>query len=62
MIFIVKCDNCGKTQESECNSIGDPYNPINPDTRTRWWNRLKDGKTIHACSRECMDEALVWPV
>lgn len=62
MTFFIKCNGCGKTQESKCNSIGDPCNPINPKTGQQWWSRVKDDKTIHACSRECMDEGLVWPV
>lgn len=62
MTFKVTCDGCGKIQESEINSIGEPYNPINSETNAQWWSRTKDGKTIHACRKECMDDGLVWPV
>jgi len=62
MTFFVKCNTCGKEQESNCNSIGDPVNPINPDTGAKWYVRLKDGKSVHACCREHIPEKeVVWP-
>ena len=62
MTFKVVCNGCGKEQETRYNDLGEPINPINPDTGASWWSRLKDDKTIHACRRECMDEGDVWPV
>jgi len=41
MTYIVKCDNCGKEQESECNSLGEPFNPINDETGVRWYSASK---------------------
>ena len=61
-MYLVKCDGCGKVQEASTNTSGDPFNPINPDNGSRWWSRLKDDKTIHACCRECMDDGLVFPI
>ncbi len=61
MTFFIKCNGCKKIEVADDNGTY-PSNPINPSTGQRWWSRTKDGKTIHACSRECMDEGLVWPV
>jgi len=62
MTHLVKCDGCDKVQEADSNSSGDPLNPIDDEIHEKWWSRLKDDKTIHACSRECMDDGMVWPV
>lgn len=63
MTFFVKCDNCGKEQEAECNNLGEPLNPINDETGVRWYNATKDGKTQHACCHDHIPkDGLVWPV
>ena len=63
MTFLVKCNNCDKVQEARYNETAEPLNPINDETGTGWWSRTKDGKTIHACSQECIvDGALVFPL
>jgi len=62
MTSFVKCDTCGKIQEAQINPIGDPINPINLETGSRWYSRIKDEKLVHACRLEhCNDEAMVWP-
>ena len=61
MTWMVKCNNCNKIQEAGINELGDAYNPFDDKTGSQWYSRLKDGKTIHACSRECITEGLVWP-
>ena len=49
-MFKTVCNSCGKETESPVNSIGDPYNPKG------WYSRLHEGKTQHACCRECCDK------
>jgi len=63
MTYFVKCVTCEKVQEADYNSLGDPFNPINEETGQKWYSRLKDEKTIHACCHEHIPEKeLVWPV
>lgn len=51
MTWFVKCDTCGALVPAPANRMGDPYNPTN------WWSRVNEqGKSIHACSRECRNK------
>ena len=64
MTFKVVCDNCGEESKCPTNHRGDPINPTNPKTHSRWYSRTIKGVTQHACSRECLEEigGLVLPV
>ena len=63
MTFKVRCDCCGKEQTAPTNNIGEPYNPVNPDTRQVWYSATKEGKTFHACCHDHIpDGDPVWPV
>lgn len=62
MTFKVICDKCGEEATCPVNYRGDPINPMGK--RGRWYSKVKDGKTQHACSRKCLEEigGLVFPV
>jgi len=58
-MFKVICDGCSKelyTKKGE--------NPRDPDTNEQWYSREKDGVTLHACSRKCIEKVggLVLPI
>ena len=50
MTFKLVCDGCGKEINAPSGYLGNPINP------TGWYSRLHEGKTQHACSRECLEK------
>jgi len=58
MTYLVKCDGCGKVLETPQEGV----NPIDDVTHQKWWSRVDGDKNLHACSRDCMDGGLVWPM
>ena len=62
----VKCDNCGKIQDTVLSEMATVTLPINPSTGKTWWTRKFQAKDtsivqVFACSLECRD-ALGGPV
>lgn len=57
MTILVRCDTCGRIQESGPNNT----NPINPDTNEKWYSRTIACKEEHACKESCIKSGLVWP-
>lgn len=66
MSYIVKCDNCGTTQDAECSMTCDPMLPYNPIKGEFWTHRHipVEGryKVIHACCMDCAYELGLRPL
>ena len=61
MTFFVKCNNCGRVQEGIETKTEYIANPINPDTKEKWYSRTINNKTEHACNELCLKKGMVWP-